>query len=130
MKKLITIISAMLLASSALAANTVDWTKPYTPDANTLLLMHFDQNAPDAIMTNSSGNGMDAECTSISGAINPSIFWGAAGPAGFDTAAQPYESVADVSHYGWISDTTHFQHTGGRHDFRFLARPPQLERSA
>ena len=91
MKKLIIIAAVMLLASPVLAANINDYTSPYTSDANTMLLLHFDQNSPDTHVTDSSGHGFEGTMESAGATVFPENFWATASGAGagFDTAADP-----------------------------------------
>ena len=87
MKSIIILCALMLIAAPALAVNVNDHTSPYDADANTLLLMHFDQSAPDVIATDASGNGDNGDLyVSNTGAVgNPATFW-TTGQAGFGNA--------------------------------------------
>ena len=111
MKKLIIIAAVMLLASPVLAANINDYTKPYTSDANTLVLLHFDQSVPDTFATDSGPTGhlTTMHQFDISGGIpgvqvapNPGAFWPQASGVpytGFDTGGTFYNGGLDVSNH-------------------------------
>jgi hypothetical protein len=75
MKKLIIICAALLLASPAFGTyytGNSDYTNPYTTDAYTRGLWHFNETSGDTIFVDSSSNGNDGEI-----GRNP---WGGGGP--------------------------------------------------
>jgi hypothetical protein len=60
MKKLIIVFAALMIASPAWAVfdySNSDWTNPFTTDAYTLALYHFDEVQGDTMFMDSSGNG-------------------------------------------------------------------------
>ena len=108
MKSIIVLCAVMLVAAPAVAINTNNIYAPFDPDANTLLLMHFDQTAPDLIVTDSSGNGDHGDLLhSQTGAPgDPNWFWQASTVphAGFANAGYGWSNPPDVMMYLQIED--------------------------
>ena len=78
MKKLLLVCAVMLVASPAMAI--VDINNPFTTDANTMGLWHFDEVAGDNVAVDASANGNDATIdpnTSLygSGPLDPNLMW-------------------------------------------------------
>ena len=62
MKQLFTTVTIMMLVCAAAWAADITWdyTQPYTPDAYTMLLLHFDESAGSTYAADSSGGGYNA----------------------------------------------------------------------
>ena len=107
----LTLICVFAISISAVEANVTDHTQPYDADANTLLLMHFDQSSPDVVATDLSGNGDNGDLyVSNTGAVgNPATFW-VTGQAGFGNAgafdSYQYLQIPDVDEsLDWTSNS-------------------------
>ena len=78
MKKLLLVCAVMLVASPAMAI--VDINNPFTTDANTMGLWHFDEVAGDNVAVDASANGNDATIDPNAtlygvGPLDPNLTW-------------------------------------------------------
>jgi len=113
MRKLLIVWAVMLLASPAPAI--VDINSPFTPDANTLGLWHFDQQPGDNAAVDSSGNGNDLVIDPTAtlydyGPLDPNNTWA---PAKFGNGTNTWANSSTDENVGTLVAAQDVPGTGG-----------------
>ena len=97
MKTAAFIFIAVLVALPAFAGTyfgNSDWTQPFETDPFTLGLWHFDQNAGDTVVPDSSGNNNDGTLlTGLANQFDPNLLW--------DTSKAGFGNCVNTTNGGW-----------------------------